>query len=512
MASIALPDAASAFRTQSAMDRMTKLVLETPGVKHVNAVAGNSFVLSAYGSNYGSMFIILDDFDNRKEPQLQADIIAAAISAKISSAIPEAQVNVFGAPAVPGLGRAGGFRIMIEDRGEVGPMGLQGMTDNFIEKANQQTKYIGRLFTAYKANSPDLFLDVDRNACLTHGVDLNDVFGTLQATMGARYVNDFNRFGRTWQVKVQADKTYRNDAIDVLRLRVRNRNGEMVPLGAVLKVVNSTGPTIITRYNMYPAAPVNGVGAIGASTGDTRSVLESLADQELPAPRMAYEWTEITYLEKLSQSSGNELYLLAVAFVFLVLAALYESWALPIAVILVVPMGVISSLVGVWVAQHDVNVFTQVGFVVLIGLACKNAILIVEFAKLRRDEGVDTRTAILDACALRFRPIMMTSASFVFGVIPLVLASGAGAEMRRVLGTAVFAGMIGVTLFGIFLTPVFFVMIERLRTLPLFQNRYVRGMTAVVNFVLGFGWLRFVVRLVFSKMPQTQTPPAVKPS
>jgi multidrug efflux pump len=506
IASIALPDAASAERTRAAMDKMAKVVMDTPGVAHVNAVAGNSFVLSAYGSNYGSMFIILDEFKNRTTPDLYADAIIGTLTKKLTAALPEAQINIFGAPAVPGLGRAGGFRIMIEDRGEVGPKGLQQMTENFIEKANQQTHYIGRLFTAYKANSPDLFLDVDRNACLTRGVDLADVFGTLQATMGARYVNDFNRFGRTWQVKVQADQIYRNVAEDVLKLRVRNKAGEMVPLGAVLSVKDATGPTIITRYNMYPAAPVNGTVAVGASTGDAVAMLERLADQELPAPRMAYEWTEITYLEKQSSQSGGQLFALAVAFVFLVLAALYESWALPLAVILVVPMGVVSSLVGVWVAGHDVNVFTQVGFVVLIGLACKNAILIVEFAKLRRDEGADTRTAILDACQLRFRPIMMTSASFVFGVLPLVLAQGAGAEMRKVLGTAVFAGMIGVTLFGIVLTPVFFVLIDRLLHSRAAASRVGQLIEKTVRMTLGFGWLRAIVRTVKGRYQIRTTP------
>lgn len=460
IASVQLPDAASAERTRTAMDGMAKVILETPGIKHINAVAGNSFVLSAYGSNFGSMFIILDDFDRRTSPDLHADRLIGTLSAKLAKSFPEAQVNIFGAPAVPGLGRAGGFRIMIEDRGDLGAAGLQGMTDNFIEKANKQTAYVGRLFTAYKANSPDLFLAIDRQACLQHQLELRDVFDTLQATIGARYVNDFNRFGRTWQVRVQADMLRRNDPVDVLRLRVRNKSGDMVPLGAVLKVQDASGPPIVTRYNMYPAAAVNGTVAVGASTGDTIAVIEQLADQELPAPRLAYEWTEITYLEKQSQQSGFAIFAMAVAFVFLVLAALYESWTLPLAVILVVPMGVVASLVGVFFAKHDVNVFTQVGFVVLIGLACKNAILIVEFAKLKRDAGATAREAVLTACQLRFRPILMTSASFIFGVLPLVLAEGAGAEMRRVLGTAVFAGMIGVTLFGIVLTPVFYVLVD----------------------------------------------------
>jgi multidrug efflux pump len=359
---------------------------------------------------------------------------------------------------------------MVEQRGEMNLADLQHQTDELIRKANQQPEVTG-LFTVYKANSPQLFADVDREKCLKHGVALADVFATLQACLGSRYVNDFNRFGRTWQVIVQADSQFRDDLSDVHRLKVRNRAGKMVPLGAVADFQLRSGPLVLSRYNMYPAAAIQGNVSAGYSTGQAIAMLENLAGSELPAA-MASEWTEITYLERISRNTGMFVFGLSVAFVFLVLAALYESWSLPLAVILVVPMCVLCSLLGVDWARMDVNIFTQIGFVVLIGLACKNAILIVEFAKSRREAGADCRTATLHACELRLRPILMTSLAFILGVVPLVIARGAGAEMRRTLGTAVFSGMLGVTLFGIFLTPVFFLVIDQASEWPMFRTRW----------------------------------------
>ncbi|VTT96916.1 transporter : Transporter, hydrophobe/amphiphile efflux-1 (HAE1) family OS=Planctomyces limnophilus (strain ATCC 43296 / DSM 3776 / IFAM 1008 / 290) GN=Plim_2294 PE=4 SV=1: ACR_tran: ACR_tran [Gemmataceae bacterium] len=522
--SIQLPDAASSERTQEVISLISRVALnleidadgqKAKPIKFVNAIAGNSFVLSAYGSNFGSMFVILDQFEHRRSPKLTADAIAGKLREAFARAAPEAQVNVFGAPAVPRLGRAGGFRIMIEDRGDVGPDILQGQTQNLVEQANRQPQLVG-LFTVFKTNSPQIFLDVDPGACAARGLELSDVYATLQGTMGSRYANDFNQFGRTWQVNVQSDAPFRNELEDVKKLKVRNKTGGMVPLGTVLVVKERSGPLVITRYNMYPAAAVNGNIAPGTSTGDGIAVLEKLADRELPA-RMSYEWTELTFLEKMSRNTGALVFGLSVVFVFLVLAALYESWAFPFAVILVVPVCVACSLAAVWltdpmsaaqtvtewnkwlgglgapqwvmlndwslrqaaavdagpiaaasrwmaaagVAKQDVNVFTQVGFVVLIGLACKNAILIVEFAKVARDGGADLRTAVLDACKLRYRPIMMTSVAFMLGVLPLAIAQGAGAEMRQAIGIAVLGGMLGVTVFGVVLTPVFFYVVDR---------------------------------------------------
>jgi len=459
VASVQLPDSTSAVRTREVMARIERIVLDTPGVRSVNAVAGNSFLLSAYGSNFGSMFIILDSFRERTARQQPADSIMLALRKQLAEQAPEAVVNVFPPPAISGLGRAGGFKLMLEQRGETDLAGLQAQADAFVREANTQPEVTG-LFTVYKSNSPQLYAHVDREKCLQQGVPLGEVFATLQSCLGSRYVNDFNRFGRTWQVIVQADSQFRDELTDVPKLRVRNRAGQMVPLGSLAEFRLSSGPLVLTRYNMYPSAAIQGNVAPGFSTGQAIGRLEELAQRELPGS-MAGEWTEITYLERLSRSTGPLVMALSAGFVFLVLAGLYESWTLPLAVILVVPLCVLCSLVGVDLAKLDVNIFTQIGFVVLIGLACKNAILIVEFAKLQREAGVDRREATLAACQLRLRPILMTSLAFILGVVPLVLAQGAGAEMRRTLGTAVFSGMLGVTLFGIFLTPVFFHEIDR---------------------------------------------------
>ena len=559
LCSVQLPDAAAAGRTQDVIQKIARIALDTPGVAHGNAVAGNSFALSAYGSNFGSMFVILDGFDKRRDsPELYADRIAAKLRARFEAAVPEAQVSVFGAPAVSGLGRAGGFRLMIEDRGDAGTTILQEQADNFIRVANQQPQVVG-LFTVFKTKSPQIYLDVDRMACATHGVDLGDVYSTLQGSMGSRYVNDFNRFGRTWQVNVQAEREYRDRLDDIRKLKVRNRHGEMVPLAAVVRVQERNAPLVISRYNMYPAAAVNGNVAPGTSTGDAIAMLERLADRELTRGVMAYEWTELTFLEKQSRNTGALVFAMSVAFVFLVLAALYESWAFPLAVILVVPVCVTFSLAGIWltdpgsfaqslvewnadpavpwwlkpnpwaapvadrldsaageanrvvtaagIRKQDVNVFTQVGFVVLIGLACKNAILIVEFAKVARDKGVELRQAVLDACQLRYRPIMMTSVAFMLGVLPLAIARGAGSEMRQAIGVAVLAGMFGVTLFGVVLTPVFFALVDRLTNGRVFHNRYVRGVGDALLYVLRFRFVRPLAGAAWTAVGRGRTTP-----
>ena len=472
IASIQLPDASSAEQTRVAMDKIAEITLATPGVKHVNAVVGNSFVLSAYGSNFGSMFIILDAFDDRKAPELYSANIAAELQRRIGPQVPKAQVNVFPAPAVPGLGRAGGLRLMVQDRGEVGLRMLQGQTQKLVEEFARQPNVNAPAvegqppapmflspFTVFRTNSPQLRVLVNPGECLTNGVDPLDVYATMSASLGQRYVNDFNRFGRTYQVNVQAAPVYRTQPEDVRRLRVRNKYGQLVPLGALVDIQPMSGPQVVTRYNMYPAASINTNVPPGVSSGDAIATAEALAERELPAT-MGYQWTELAFIERRSRETGGVVFLLAVLVVFLVLAALYESWSLPLAVILVVPMGVLSALVGVYFAKQDVNLFTQVGFVVLIGLACKNAILIVEYAKQQRDHGASRRDAILGACKLRLRPIFMTSFAFILGVLPLAISRGAGAEMRRALGVTVFSGMLGVTIFGIVLTPVFYVLVD----------------------------------------------------
>ncbi len=484
LASVQLPDSSSVERTLDVMTKIEEIARESGGVKNVNAVAGNSFVLSAYGSNFGSVFIILKGFDVRRDdPKLSGDALLTTLRTRMAKEIPEAQILIFPPPAVSGLGRAGGFKLMIEDRGEVGMRTLQAVTDAIVERGNKQPG-LNTLNTVFKTNSPQLFLDIDRKKAESQGVDLGDLFSMLQGYLGSSYANDFNRFGRTWQVVVQADSKFRDQKEDILRLKVRNKDGGMVPFASLASIRETAAPLVVSRYNMYLAAGITGNFAPGVSSGDAIAVAETIADQEMPAS-MAYEWSELTYLETTGQkvklpsvlngfvwsgwlkehlTSTGMIFIGAVMFVFLVLAALYESWKLPLAVILVVPMCVLGSLTGVDIANQDINIFTQIGFVVLIGLACKNAILIVEFAKLRREEGASRREATLEACHLRYRPILMTSCAFILGVLPLVVATGAGAEMRTALGTAVFSGMIGVTLFGIFLTPVFFFLIDDFRS------------------------------------------------
>jgi multidrug efflux pump subunit AcrB len=367
-------------------------------------------------------------------------------------------VNVFGAPPIEGLGTAGGFKIVIEDRSDTGPEALQSAAEKVVE-AGKSEPGLRDLFASFRVNTPWLYLDIDRAAARRMGLSIADVFNTLQVYFGSFYVNDFNRFGRTWQVNVQAEARFRDQIDDLKQLKIRNAGGNMVPLASIAEVRDATGPTTITRYNLYRAAPVNATPAPGVSSGQALEDIDRLVRQEIPRS-MRQEWTELALLQKQTGNTAMYMFVLAVVLVFLVLAAQYESWSLPLAVILVVPMCLLCSVAGVLAAKLDINIFTQVGFVVLIGLACKNAILIVEFAKARRESGIARRESTLEACQLRLRPIVMTSFAFILGVVPLVISQGAGAEMRRTLGTAVFGGMLGVTAFGIFLTPVFYYVIQ----------------------------------------------------
>ncbi len=464
---VQLPDSASLERTVEVMEKVEKIALETPGVAHSITNRGRSFILNAMCSNLGSAFLPLQPFHERRDPSLSADAIAARLRQRFQREVPEARVNVFGAPAVDGLGMAGGFKLMVEAAGDVNFEALQAQADELAAEGNRQPGLIG-LFSGFRARTPQLYVDVDRTKVKTMGVQLTDVFDVLQAYLGSYYVNDFNRFGRTWQVNVQAEAAFRTDAEAVKQLKVRNADDDMVPLGSVAAVRDSTGPVQIVRYNMFPATAINGAALPGVSTGEVLARMEKLAEK-LPRS-MAAEWTELSYLQKQSsqieqfrdlQQNPFSAFALGVVLVFFVLAGLYESWSLPLAVILVVPMCLLNALAGIWLAGMDVNIFVQVGFVVLVGLAAKNAILIVEFARDRQEEGATRFHAAVEAARVRLRPILMTSFAFILGVFPLVIAHGAGAEMRRTLGTAVFAGMIGVTLFGIFLTPVFFYVIRR---------------------------------------------------
>lgn len=472
MCTVQLPDSASMERTDNVMKKIENIALSLPGIKHVTGITGQSFALSAAGSNFGSLFVNLKDYSERRDPKTASDAIAATLRQRFQDEIPEAMIQVFGPPPVRGIGRAGGFALMIEDRGDAGPHELQAQTENIMFQGIAPDKdklpwlvggdgkpKLPLLFTVFRANVPMMRFQPDPSACMIRGVNMRDFSDTLQVYTGSLYVNDFNRFGRTWQVLVQAESEFRDQPEDVPQLKVRNNRGSMVPLGSIAGMKPVTGPLVLTRYNMYTAAPLNGSAAPGVSSGDAINILTRLVDRELPQS-MSYEWTDMSYLELLAGNTAMIIFGFAVVMVFLVLAAQYESWSLPLAVILVVPMCLLSAVTGVNIAKMDINIFTQIGFVVLVGLASKNAILIVEFAKQQRHEGKSRTEATLEACKLRLRPIIMTSLAFILGVLPLIVSTGAGAEMRRTLGTAVFSGMLGVTLFGIVLTPVFFYTID----------------------------------------------------
>jgi multidrug efflux pump len=382
----------------------------------------------------------------------------AKMNARVRAEIPEALVAVFPPPPVSGIGNAGGYRLFIQDRGNAGLEELQTEAFAMMMKANQTPGLTNNL-TTFRANVPQLWLEVDRVKAKSMNVPLSNIFGTLQTYLGSTYVNDLTLFGRTYRVTAQADSQFRVSPDDIRLLKTRNNSGGMVPLGSVATVKEVSGADKITHYNMFPAADLSGQPAPGASTGDALAAVDRLAKEILPTS-FTTDWTEIALQQKLAGNSAAYIFPLCVLFVFLLLSALYESWALPLAIILIVPMCLFSSIYGVWLRSMENNIFTQIGFVVLVGLACKNAILIVEFAKQIQDrDGKDRFTAAVEACRLRLRPILMTSFAFIFGVLPLVLSSGAGAEMRQALGTAVFFGMLGVTGFGLFLTPVFYVVI-----------------------------------------------------
>jgi multidrug efflux pump len=458
LVNVQLPDAAAVTRTREAVERLEAIARETPGVKHTVAISGQSVLLGANASNFGALYLMLDDFEQRTGRGLSSDAIARALEERFQKEVPQAAVNLFGAPPVEGLGTAGGFKIVVQDTGDNGLPALQESADNVVA-AGSADPQLGGLFTSFRADTPWLELVIDRAQAKDRGVSIDDVRTTLESTLGPYYINDFNRFGRTWQVNVQALDVYRSSPESFKQLKVRNAQGDMVPLADFATVRYVSGPVLLMRYNMYPSAAVHADAGPGTSSGQAIGELEAVADDQLPTT-MRTEWTELAFLQLQTGNTAMWVFLLAVALVFLVLAAQYESWSLPLAVILVVPMCLLCSITGVVLARMDINIFTQVGFLVLVGLACKNAILIVEFAKARREAGVPRGEATLEACRLRLRPIIMTSFAFILGVVPLMVSVGAGAEMRRTLGTAVFAGMLGVTLFGIFLTPVFYYVIQ----------------------------------------------------
>ncbi|MFL5578291.1 MAG: efflux RND transporter permease subunit [Gemmatimonadaceae bacterium] len=454
-----LPDAASIDRTDAVVRRIATLALAQEGVEAAVQFPGLSINGFVNKSNSGTVFIKLKGFEERKGKRLSGPAIAEALNQKFAG-IQEAFVAVFPPPAVNGLGTVGGFKLQLEDRAGLGDSTLYATAQTLLGRAYQTPKLAG-LFSTFQVNVPQLFADVDRDRVKQQGVDLSDLFQTLRIYLGSAYVNDFNRFGRTYQVIAQADAPFRASAEDIALLKVRNAGGDMVPLGSVLAVRQSYGPDQVTHYNTYPAADINGSPGPGVSSGEAVQAMEQLAATTLPNG-IGYEWTELTYQQKLSGNTAVFVFPLCVLLIFLVLAAQYESWSLPLVIVLIVPMCLVSAIAGVWLTRGDNNVFTQIGLLVLVGLACKNAILIVEFARDLERQGQDRVSAALEACRIRLRPILMTSFAFIAGVVPLVVATGAGAEMRRVMGIAVFAGMLGVTFFGLLFTPLFYVRVRGL--------------------------------------------------
>jgi len=454
-----LPDGATLDRTEDVIRRMSEITLKTPGVEHAIAFPGLSINGFTNSSNSGIVFVALKPFEERKSKDLSAGAIAGSMNAQFG-AIQEAFVVMFPPPPVQGLGTTGGFKLQLEDRGGLGYEAMDQAVKAFMAKA-YQTKELAGMFSSYQVNVPQLYADIDRTKARQLGVAVTDVFDTMQIYLGSLYVNDFNKFGRTYSVRVQADAEYRARAEDVGQLKVRSSTGEMVPLSALMKVDNTFGPERAMRYNGFLSADINGGPAPGFSSGQAQDAIKRIAAETLP-PGISYEWTELTYQEILAGNSALWVFPLAILLVFLVLAAQYESLTLPLAILLIVPMGLLAAMTGVWLTKGDNNVFTQIGLMVLVGLSAKNAILIVEFARELEFAGRSPLEAAIEAARLRLRPILMTSMAFVMGVLPLVLATGAGSEMRSAMGVAVFAGMIGVTAFGLFLTPVFYVLLRKL--------------------------------------------------
>ncbi|WP_447731391.1 efflux RND transporter permease subunit [Rhodanobacter soli] len=454
-----LPDAASLDRSEDVIQRMGAIALKQPGVEHAVAFPGLSINGFTNSTNSGIVFVTLKPFEERRDASLSAGAIAGALNQKFAS-IQDAYIAVFPPPPVMGLGTIGGFRMQIEDRGDRGFDELYQQTQNLIAASRKDPALAG-LFSSFQISVPQVDADVDREKAKTVGVNLGDVYQTMQAYMGSLYVNDFNRFGRTYQVNVSADPAFRHTPEDIMQLKTRNAQGQMVPLGSFVTVKQGAGPDRVQHYNGYPTAEINGGPAPGFSSGQAQAAMEKLAKDNLPNG-VSFEWTELTYQQILAGNTAILVFPLCVLLVFLVLSSLYESWSLPLAVILIVPMVLLSAIAGVWLSGGDNNIFTQIGLIVLVGLACKNAILIVEFARERQHEGMSRHEAVLEAAHLRLRPILMTSFAFIMGVVPLVTSHGAGAEMRHAMGVAVFAGMLGVTIFGLIYTPLFYVVIRAL--------------------------------------------------
>ena len=455
-----LPEGASHERTAKVISDLEKIAAKTPGVAHTISVSGYSLLSSVSLSNAGGMFVILEPFASRAVHSEQSSFAIANKLRKDFYRVHDAQCVVFNAPPIDGLGNTGGFKLQIRDRRGHGPTELEQITAGFADALAAQSGIVG-LFSSFKSNQPQLFINIDRTKAKAAGVSMKSIHQTLQVYLGSMYINDFTAFGRNWQVTAQADAQFRMLPDDIRKLEVRNADNEMVPLATLLTVEETSGPAVVTHYNLAPSADLSGSTLSGTSSGDAIALVETLAGQPPSGqgllPRgIDFEWTDLSLQQILAGNTASFVFAMGTLFVFLVLAAQYESWLLPLAVILIVPMCLLAAISGVWIAGSDNNIFTQIGLLVLVGLAAKNAILIVEFAKQREVDGLPRTQAILEAATQRLRPILMTSLAFILGVVPLLIGRGAGAEMRIALGTAVFSGMLGVTVFGIFFTPVFY--------------------------------------------------------
>jgi len=453
-----LPDATSLDRTEKVIRDMSQIALDHPAVEAAVAFPGLSINGFTNSPNSGIVFVTLKPFDERTSPEQSAGAIAGQLNGQFAS-IQDAFIAIFPPPPVSGLGTIGGFRLQIEDKANHGYEALYAVSQQVIQKSWMHPKLTG-IFTSFQVNVPQVAVDMDRTKAKSQGVRVDTAFETMQTYLGSVYVNDFNQFGRTYQVKVQADEEYRQEPEQINQLKVRNANGDMVPLGSFMKVTRSAGPDRVMHYNGFTTAEINAAPAPGVSSGEAREVMEQILAETLPNG-MTYEWTELTYQQILAGNASMFIFPLVVLLVFMVLAAQYESMSLPLAIILIVPMTLLSALTGVIISGGDNNIFTQIGFIVLVALATKNAILIVEFAKELQEKGMSALEAIKEAGRLRLRPILMTSIAFIMGVVPMVLSTGAGAEMRQAIGIAVFSGMIGVTIFGLVLTPVFYHLLRK---------------------------------------------------
>jgi HAE1 family hydrophobic/amphiphilic exporter-1 len=456
---VQLPDGASLNRTDAVIRRASEIVRETPGVANAVGFAGFSGATFTNATNAGVIFAPFESFEKRLAEHTPADSIIGQLYGRLQQ-IQEAFIIAIPPPPVRGIGTSGGFKMQLQEHEGANMRRVLDVAHDLIGRANQDPK-LNRIFTTFSASSPQIFLKVDRVRAQKLNVPIDAIFEALSINLGTTYVNDFNAFGRVYQVRAQADTPYRLDVADIEQLKVRSASGALVPLGTLAEVTLTSGPDLVQHYNLYTSVPVQGTAAPGVSSGDALAEMENLASQVLPRG-VTYQWTELAYQEKQTGNTAVFIFGLSVLFVFLVLAAQYESWVLPLAIILIVPVAVLAAMLGVMARGMDNNILTQVGLVVLIGLAAKNAILIVEFARQGEERGSSIVDAAVEACRLRLRPILMTAFAFILGVVPLVIATGAGAEMRQALGTAVFSGMLGVTFVGLFLTPVFYVVLRLL--------------------------------------------------